>query len=79
MRIITMINIGQILPNGATVLDIDSRITRFGRDYYVLADFGHEYVTWAVDPARPESTCWGHYHDKDLAEAQKDLYSRCGR
>lgn len=68
-----MINKGQILPNGATVLDIDSRITRFGRDYYVLADFGHEYVTWAVDPARPESTCWGSLLQQGSGSRPKGL------
>ncbi len=75
----SMIERGQILPNGATVIDIDSKITNWGREYYVLADLGHEYVTWAIDPARPESTCWGHYYDKDLEAAQNGLYSRCGR
>tara|TARA_B100000513_G_C11834486_1_gene163699 strand:+ start:447 stop:686 length:240 start_codon:yes stop_codon:yes gene_type:complete len=74
-----MIDKGQILPNGATVIDIDSKITPYGREYYVLADRGHEYVTWAVDPNRPASTCWGHYYDKDLETAQKGLWSRCNR
>lgn len=73
-----MIHKGQILPNGATVIDIDSKITSYGREYYVLADRGHEYVTWAIDPNRPDSTSWGHYY-KDLEAARDSLYDRCGR
>ena len=73
-----MIDKGQILPNGATVIDIDSKITPYGREYYVLADSGYEFVTWWINPEQPNSTSWGYYFD-DLKDARNSLYSRCNR
>tara|TARA_B110000444_G_scaffold242059_1_gene259026 strand:- start:101 stop:397 length:297 start_codon:yes stop_codon:yes gene_type:complete len=80
-----MIKKGQTLPNGATVLDISHR-TNYGssqgnKDYYVLCQRSgsscEQYVTWWVDPAKPDSTSSGRY-SKDYLSALDDFISRCG-
>tara|TARA_B100000809_G_scaffold178827_1_gene176479 strand:- start:198 stop:485 length:288 start_codon:yes stop_codon:yes gene_type:complete len=62
--------LGTLLPNDANVICHD--------DNFVLAGYRGEYVTWAWDSSRPDSTCWGHYFtNEQLGEAAEDFYSRC--
>ena len=83
-----MITVGQILPNGATVLDISHKSTRFGnnrgnKDYYVLCKLDdseehfYPFVTWWIDPDRPESTSSGNY-SQSFSYAMDDFIARCG-
>jgi len=82
-----MITVGQILPNGATVLDISYKATWYGgcrnKDYYVLCKLDdskeqlYPFATWWIDPARPESTSSGNY-SQSFSYAMDDFIARCG-
>ena len=66
--------LGTELPNGARVIDISKK--PYVDDWYVLCLFRkNEYVTWWIDPDRPDSTGHGHYH-WDLESAVLDFKSR---
>tara|TARA_R100000808_G_scaffold19513_1_gene42331 strand:+ start:1085 stop:1372 length:288 start_codon:yes stop_codon:yes gene_type:complete len=74
MQVIRDQYVGAELPNGARVIDIQKK-TNF-EDWYVLCLFRKgEYVTWWLDPDRPDSTGLGHYH-WDLESAVADLKTR---
>lgn len=70
MKTINNEQTGKQLANGATVLA--------QTDNVVLAENGHEYVTWQVDPQG--NTYWGHYFPgltvDSLAEATADFQQR---
>ena len=61
------LNIGDIIPCGATLLAQDLK-TRF-----ILAMFRGEFVTWGH--TGDYETYWGHYF-KDLTEATTDYNKR---
>jgi len=66
--------LGTELPNGARVIDISKK--PYVDDWYVLCLFRkNEYVTWWIDPDRPDSTGHGHYH-RDLESAVLDFKNR---
>lgn len=69
--------LGTELPNGALVIDIKRHPEKLD-GWHVLCLFRKdEYVTWWIDPNRPDSTGMGHYN-RDLESAVLDLKYRCG-
>lgn len=66
-----MLEVGQILPNGAEVLASTHEV--------VLAKFRGEFVTWKWGEIEGKVDCyWGHYHDKDIVAAAKEYEERAG-
>lgn len=73
-----MMQVGDKLPNGATVLEYKSFNGPFGYDdvrNVVLAktDGYMPYVTWRLDAIG--NAYWGHYYS-NLNEAKKDFQER---
>ena len=66
--------LGTLLPNGARVI--------IHNDDYVLAETNTsstptEFVTWSWNPAKPDSTHWGHYfQETELLQAVQDFEKR---
>jgi hypothetical protein len=77
--------VGDVLPNGATVLDsVINRIEQFDdegtyRYGYVLALYGNEFVTWVlgVRPSGEWVTMWGHYYSS-ISRAVEGYSKRVG-
>ena len=63
--------IGNVLPNGAIVIEIDDKVI-LAKNNCGTAD---EYVTWRWDGKDPASTHWGRYH-KTLSMAAADFETR---
>ena len=78
-----MIQIGDKLPNGATVLDLGYRRNHVGeKKNYVLCFTSSSavtpFVSWFVDINDPSSTSIGHY-SKTLEECFSDFKERLGK
>ena len=77
-----MIQLGDNLPNGATVLALNYRCNHVGeKKYYVLcftsSSAVEPFVSWFVDINDPSSTSTGHYY-KTLEECLSDFKTRLG-
>ena len=77
-----MIQVGDKLPNGATVLDIGYRCNHVGeKKHYVLcftcSGAVTPFVSWFVNINDPSSTSIGHY-SKTLEECFSDFKKRLG-
>ena len=79
----TVVSVGDVLPNGATVLDVvcdelasfdDEGTYRYG---YVLAMRGRKFVTWrlGVRPSGELVTLAGHYYPT-ITQAVADFSAR---
>jgi hypothetical protein len=77
MNTLNQISLGNVLPNGATVVAFyegaGGGIVLARRDHEL-----HPYVTWAYDPGNDESTTWGHYYEH-YTEAWEDFVARVER
>lgn len=62
------------LKNGALVLERGTHIGPLGAKQIVLAKWGKEYVTWAIDDKL--NAYWGHYFQRNLRAALNDYEKR---
>lgn len=68
---------GQILPNGARVVDMNYRL---GTITYLCYWEGNHmpWVTWKANETSPDATYWGHYFNNEedaLENFRKRIYA----
>jgi hypothetical protein len=65
---------GQVLPNGATVVDRNYRRGQITYLCYLEGNL-HPWVTWQAREDAPGETFWGHYF-KSKSDALEDFKTR---